>query len=258
MSLKKTIEDWKHQNNDPLGHWLSQLDENQIKLMEEVKVRFNSRIDWFRELTLQELREKIDMHISYEAKRQVLNRMHSKIIDKEDFIPRFRGIINRDDYGLINEELYPEFIYDKQVIGLSSPWVFEENEMNALDYIENVIVVNTIERLLNNLQDEEINGDAKFMDLPIWKRVLLKLGNRFKYREGKYPTAKYTIIHIWMNDNKLLNEVIFKDYRKFLKDNFKEELADYEFPRLDKNIERSSSQYINNEKELSFIYKNKY
>ncbi|MFD1163678.1 hypothetical protein [Hwangdonia seohaensis] len=257
MSLKKTVEDWKRQNNDPLGYWLSQLDENQLKLMEEVKNRFNSRIDWFSELTLQELRCKIDMHISYEAKRQVLNKIHSKIIDKEEFIPRFRDIINRDDYGLINEELYPEFIFDKQVIGLSSPWVFEENEIIAIEYLENVIVVNAVERLLDILKDEEINGDTRFMDLPKWKKVLLKLGNRFTYREGKYPTAKYSIIHIWMNDNKLLNEVTFNDYRQFLKVNFKEELVDYEFTRLDKNIERSSAQYTNNEKELSFIYNNK-
>jgi hypothetical protein len=208
MSLEETLQDWKDKNNDPLGWWLSKLDKAQIKLMDEVKNQFNYRISAFREMKLEELRDEIDMHISYEAKKQLLLNRHAEVINK-GLISRYRSIIkiiNKDDYGLINDELYPEFIYSFGVIGLSSPWVFEENEIKATDYLDDINTVNIISRMLEVIEDEEkqkntnVFNDKIYNDIEGQKFFKYVFDNWLKDEHHFY--AVHCVIRLlWENDN---------------------------------------------------------
>ena len=90
-----------------------------------------------------------------------------------------------------------------EVVGISSPWVFDENEIKALDYLQNVATLNVIEVLRDQIINIDTYGDPRHKVLPEWQRILDKLANRFDY---KFTTVKFTIIYHYMEEKNLFQK----------------------------------------------------
>lgn len=213
--------DWKLQNRFPIKYWLSKLNKDQLNLLVEVKNRFNWQIDDFTQEKREELQNKIDVHITNRAKRELLERHHAEIINRSDFLVTYRKILDPET-NLINEELFNEFVMCFEVVGISSPWVFEENEIKALDYLQDVATLNLIEFLRNQIINIDTYGDPRHKEVPEWQRILDKLANQFDY---KYNTVKFTIIFYFMEEKKLFpkgfTQLYYMDFvrEKYLKGN---------------------------------------
>lgn len=253
MSFNKIIEDWKNQNNDPLGYWLSKLDEDQVKLMEDLKIRFNYKIDYFRELKIEEIQTEIDRHISFNAKKIQLDKYHEKIINKDSyaFNAYYRTIIDRDNYNLINDEMYPEFIKVFGVIGLDSPWVFEEEELKAIEFLEDVTTLNIIEFMLEGLDENRDYITNRFEEIEEWKRLLKRFVANI---DNKHPTSMFTIIFLWILNKKGVTPPTQKDYMTYVHKNFAHILKKKAFTKLNPGINTDSNKYIKYKKELNDLY----
>jgi hypothetical protein len=217
------FKDWKQRNQDPLQYWLSKLSKQQLSLLDEVKNRLNSHIDGFSQIKRDELQTKIDNHISNRARIELLERYHAEIVNKTQFLETYRNVLTRpiflnnevsfDRANLINDELFNAFIMSFEVVGLSSPYVNDLEEIKAIEYLEDVATLNLIEYERQKLIEDEISGNSRFKNIPEWQRVLAKLANRFDYNA---PTVKFTILFYFMKKRKILPEKFiqgtFMDY----------------------------------------------
>ncbi len=255
MDLEETIKNYRWQNLDPLGYWLSKLDDDQKELIIDCKKNFNRHIREYSETVDFELQRKIDVHISNKAKIELLEKRHKKIVNKKRFLEAYRGILNTDINGftfIINDDLYNEFIMSFEVVGLSSQWVNEIAELRAKEYLENVATLNIIETKLRMLKEDEVFGNQRFKDVPEWQRILAKLANRFE--TNLRPTSKFTVIHLWMRNNKMLKNIDATVYRRHVKEKHLNKENDPKFTAFTK-IDEKHQSYKNSIEQLDQINK---
>lgn len=250
MDLEDLINEYKHQNLDPLGHWLAKLDENHKDLMQDLIRRFNLHLDNFKQNKTNEIQSKLDLHISNNAKKELLEKMHGAIINQNDFLSHYRNIINKLN-NTIDNEFYPEFVMSFGVIGLTSQWIIEENELKAFEYLEEIATLNILENLIKCVDEDIVFGNPRFKEFPEWQMVLSKLANRFEY---KFPTTKFSIIYLFMLEKKYKNQ--FKDdetFRKAVQDQHKDKLNGKLFSRINTKDE-IKDLYTKHKERLTQIY----
>lgn len=211
--IKMDFKDWKQRNQDPLRYWLSKLSKDQLSLLDELKNRFNWRVDAFSQIKRDELQVKIDNHFT-RGKIEYLERCHAEIVNKTEFLESYRDILHKETY-IINESTFNAFIKNFEVIGLASPYVNDLAEVNAMEYLEAIATLNILEYLRNEIIENEITGNSRFKDTPEWQRVLAKLANRFNYPA---KTVKFTIIYHFMKQRELF-PIGFKqlDFMQFVR-----------------------------------------
>jgi hypothetical protein len=220
------FKEWKQRNQDPLQYWLSKLSKEQLSLLDKLKSRFNWRVDGFSQIKRDELQIKIDNHFP-RAKIEFLERCHAEIVNKTEFLESYRDILGKETYA-INENKFNAFVKSFEVVGLSSPYINDLAEVNAMEYLEAIATLNILEYLRNEIIDNEITGNSRFKDAPEWQRVLAKLANRFNYPA---KTVKFTIIFHFMKKLELF-PIGFKqlDFMQFVRKTY---LNDNGFTKMD-------------------------
>ncbi|MCB0747279.1 MAG: hypothetical protein KDC90_07425 [Ignavibacteriae bacterium] len=159
--FEDTVGDWNWQRNDPYGYWMAKLNEQQKKLIDDTKREYNYHLDDYTTISYEEYQEKIEYHVSFEAKETILQREHFRILEKPSFNNSYRNILNKEN-NMIVDEVFPKFIMGFKVVGLASNEINEANSMEALMLLEDIAALNVLEIMIATLDYEK--GKIMFND----------------------------------------------------------------------------------------------
>lgn len=258
------FKNWEQQAENPYQYWLSKLDQKDKDLIKEIKLRYKTRLNEYAIYEREKYYDMTSLLFNVTAKIEDLEYQYNSIVKNIRYKEPCKGVIRKIDLSkhdkdfqniiMINDDRFNEFIYSFGIITQGQQWANEMQEMKAIEHLKTFVSLNVIECIVNDFRDYQLNGYKRIEDLPEWKQVLKRLGNRFDTGLKRMP--KYTVIHLWMKENtNLLKEVDQSVFREAVKELHKTEMGDMSFDKFTPNLDKTHDYYKDNEMILNEIYK---